>query len=61
MGVGFVVENAVRREFEEKQLEKIELNYQLPKVEINLVYVEHYLPKIAKIFIEDYIKMGDLK
>jgi len=61
MGVGFVVENAVKREIAEKQLEKIELDYSLPKVEINLVYVEHYLPRIAKIFIEEFIKVGDLK
>ena len=61
MGVGFVVENAVKRELEERKLEKINLEYNLPKVEINLVYVEHYLPRIAKIFIDEFIMEGDIK
>ena len=55
LGVGFVVENAIKREIEEGHINKIELNYTLPKVEINLICVESYLPRIAKIFIDEFI------
>lgn len=55
LGVGFVVENAIKREIEEGHINKIELNYTLPKVEINLICVESYLPRIAKIFINEFI------
>ena len=61
LGIGFVVENAVKNEIEEEKIQKIELNYDLPKVEINLVYVENYLTKIAKNFIDEFIKKGDVK
>lgn len=56
LGVGFVVENAVKDLMEENHVEKIQLDYKLPQVEINLVCVESYLPRIAKIFIEEFIK-----
>ena len=61
MGIGFVVESAVKIELEEKKIKKIKLKYNLPKVEINLIYVEHYLPKVAKTFINEFIETGDLK
>ncbi len=56
LGVGFVVENAVKDLMEENHVEKIQLDYKLPQVEINLVCVESYLPRIAKIFIEEFIE-----
>lgn len=55
LGVGFVVENAIKREIEDGHINKIELKYTLPKVEINLICVESYLPRIAKIFIDEFI------
>ncbi len=56
LGVGFVVENAVKDLMEENYVEKIHLDYKLPQVEINLICVESYLPRIAKSFIEEFIE-----
>lgn len=61
LGVGFVVEHAVLDMLESKQLTKVDINYDLPKVEINAVYVENYLPRLAKIFLKDYIKIDKEK
>ena len=60
MGVGYVVKNAVDYLVDEKLLDIIDLKMKLPKVEINLIYVESYLTNIAKMFIKDYINEGDL-
>lgn len=55
LGVGFVVKNAVKSDVEEGHIETITIDYVLPKVEINLVYVENYLSRLAKLFIDEYI------
>jgi len=60
MGVGYVVKNAVDYLVDEKLIDVIDLNMKLPKVEINLIYVESYLTNIANMFIKNYINKGDL-
>lgn len=61
IGIGFIVENAARDLIELNLVEKLELDYDLPEVEVNLVYVENYLPNIAKIFIEECIRDKEVK
>ena len=61
LGLGFVVENAVKDLIENKSIEKMEFIEDLPKVEINLVCVESYLTHIAKLFIDKYIMTGEDK
>ena len=60
MGVGYVVKNAVDYLVDEKLIDVIDLDMPLPKVEINLIYVESYLTNIANKFIKDYINKGDI-
>jgi len=60
MGVGYVVKNAVDYLVDEKLIDIIDLKMPLPKVEINLIYVESYLTNIANMFIKNYINKGDL-
>ncbi len=57
LGVGFVVKNAVKNDIKDGNIEIIELNYYLPKVEINIVYVENYLSPLAKLFIDSQIEI----
>lgn len=57
LGVGFVVENAVSDLIESGTIKKVDINYELPKVEINAVYVDNYLPRLARIFLRDFIKI----
>ena len=60
MGVGYVVKNADDYLVDEKLIDVIDLDMPLPKVEINLIYVESYLTNIANKFIKDYINKGDI-
>ena len=56
LGVGFVVENAIKDLIELGKITKVDVNYELPKVEINAVYIDDYLPRLARIFLNDFIK-----
>lgn len=56
LGVGFVVENAIKDLIESGKITKVDINYKLPKVEINAVYIDNYLPRLARIFLNEYIK-----
>ena len=60
MRVGYIVKNAVDYLVDEKLIDVIDLDMPLPKVEINLIYVESYLTNIANKFIKDYINKGDI-
>ena len=56
-GIGYVVKgNSI--DIESQNIDVIEFNKKLPTVEINLVYVESYLPALARNFInEEIIKL----
>ena len=53
MGIGYVIKNAIEEELNNKVLKEISVNVQLPKLLLNLVYIESNLTYIPKIFIED--------
>lgn len=55
MGVGYVIKNAIEEELNNKILKEINVNVQLPKLLLNLVYIESNLTHVPKIFIE-YLK-----
>ena len=55
LGVGYVVESAIQYLIDSNILERIKLKEELPKMEINLVYINSYLTKAAKLFIEEEI------
>ena len=57
LGIGYVVKPAVKYLVDANILEYIELDEELPKMEINLVYIDNYLTNIAKLFIDEEIKI----
>lgn len=56
LGIGYVIENAIKYLVDAKIIDYVRVNYELPKIELNLLYITNYLPKVAKIFIEEEIK-----
>lgn len=56
IGTGYVVKKSVKNELENNELIELETKYNLPKLELNLVYIEDYLTNLAKYFIKNYIK-----
>jgi len=55
MGVGYVVKDAVEYLVDEGIIEYIKLDEKLPTLEINLVYINKFLNKISRKFIEEEI------
>ena len=56
LGIGYVVKPAVKYLVDAGILEYIDIDVDLPKMEINLVYIDNYLTNIAKLFIDEEIK-----
>lgn len=56
LGIGFVVKEAVLSEIENGNIKELNINCELPKLELNLIYIENYLTYPAKEFLEKYIK-----
>ena len=55
-GIGYVMKEAAERAIKNREVYEIELPIELPKITINLVYMEKYLTKIDKIFIKRYLQ-----
>ena len=55
LGVGYVLKPAVSYLVNANILETIELKEKLPSIELNIVYIEKYLNKLSKVFIEEVI------
>lgn len=55
LGVGYVVKPAIEYLINANVLEYINLKESLPKMEINLVFIDKYLTKVSKLFIEEEI------
>ena len=53
MGIGYVMRNAIEEELKTKKLEEIKVDIQLPKLLLNLVYIENNLTQIPKTFMEE--------
>lgn len=60
MGIGYVVKNAVQYLVDEKTIEYVDIEYNLPKMEINLVYINNYLTNLSKLFIKEEINENEL-
>jgi len=52
LGIGYVVDGESIK-LESDSVEKINLKEELPKIEINLVYIENYITELAKKFINE--------
>ena len=44
------------KEFQNEELIELKTPYNLPKLELNLVYIEDYLTNLARYFIKNHIK-----
>ena len=56
IGTGYVVKKSVKNELENKELIELKTKYDLPKLELNLVYLEDYLTNLSRYFIKNHIK-----
>jgi DNA-binding transcriptional LysR family regulator len=56
IGSGYVVKKAVENELKNGELLELETEFDLPKLELNLVYIEDYVTNISNYFIKNYIK-----
>lgn len=56
IGTGYVVKKSVKNELESKELIELKTKYDLPKLELNLVYIEEYLTNLSRYFIKNHIK-----
>lgn len=56
IGIGYVIKESILDELENQNLFIVDTKYELPKVELNLVYINEDLTISAKKFIKDYIK-----
>lgn len=55
IGTGYVVKQAVSHELKNNELLELRTFYDLPKLELNLVYIEDYLTNLSKYFIKNHI------
>lgn len=55
LGVGYVVKSAIQYLVDAEILEYINIKEELPKMEINLVFINNYLTNVARLFIEEEI------
>lgn len=55
IGIGYVVEEAVKEDLEHSDIKKLNIKCELPKLELNLVYTEGYLSPSATYFLKKYI------
>lgn len=55
-GIGYVMEEAAGEAIRNKEVYKVKLPINLPEININVVYIEKYLSKMDKIFINKYLK-----
>lgn len=56
-GIGYVIKESVKEELKRKSIKELQLDYQLPKLKLNLVFNENFLNNSAKIFINNYIRV----
>ena len=55
-GTCIVVEEAVKEELEKRELFKINIKEKLPDLNINLIYIENFLPPVPKKFIDMFLQ-----
>ncbi len=55
IGTGYVVKQSVKRELEGNQLAELKTSYNLPRLELYLVYIEDYLTNLSNYFIKNHI------
>lgn len=56
IGIGYVLRDLIRKDLDSGIYREIKLKEDLPKVEINIVYIEKFLSKVPKQYIEKFIE-----
>lgn len=57
LGIGYIIYDVIKDNVENGEFQVIKFRENLPKTEINLVYIEKYLTIAPKYFIEEYLKI----
>lgn len=60
-GICVIAEEAVKTELEQGQLYKLNVKEKLPGLEINIVYIENFLPPAPRKFIDMFLQKKDQK
>lgn len=60
-GICVIAEEAVKTELEQEQLYKLNVKEKLPGLEINIVYIENFLPPAPRKFIDMFLQKKDQK
>lgn len=59
LGIGYVMEDSVKKELENKELYEVEIpNIELPDVDISLIYNKGILTKVDKSFLNKYLNLN---
>lgn len=56
IGIGYVLRDLIKKELEDGIFEEIKLKEELPKVEINIVYIDKFLSNVPRKYIDKFIK-----
>lgn len=57
LGIGYIIYDVVKDNINSGEFKLVKINESLPKITINLVYIEKYLTTAPKYFIENYLKI----
>ena len=55
LGIGYIIKDVVRDNLLNKEFILVDVKEKLPRIEINLVYIERYLTMVPRYFIENYL------
>lgn len=58
LGIGYIIYDVIKDNVENGEFKIIDIKEKLPKITINLVYIEKYLTIAPKFFIENYLKIN---
>lgn len=58
LGIGYIIYDVIKDNVENGEFKIIDIKENLPKITINLVYLEKYLTIAPKFFIENYLKIN---
>ena len=56
LGIGYVVKKSVENELKNGEIKELKIDCNLPKLELNLAYINDYLSPSARKFLKEYIK-----
>ena len=58
LGIGYIIYDVIKDNVENGEFKIIDIKENLPKITINLVYIEKYLTIAPKFFIKNYLKIN---